>query len=120
MLVFVSRMDDTINVSGLNVYPKDVEDAVMLMPGISDAVAFRKPDRFAGERVTLIFSAAEAINPLSVREWCSRNLASHQLPMEILQVGAVPRQPNGKISRRQVAEMHQAGAFAAPAMEAAQ
>ncbi len=120
MLVFVSRMDDTINVSGLNVYPKDVEDAVMLMPGISDAVAFRKPDRFAGERVTLIFSAAEAINPLSVREWCSRNLASHQLPMEILQVGAVPRQANGKISRRQVAEMHQAGAFAAPAMEAAQ
>jgi fatty-acyl-CoA synthase len=120
MLVFVSRMDDTINVSGLNVYPKDVEDAVMLMPGISDAVAFRKPDRFAGERVTLIFSATEAINPLSVREWCSRNLASHQLPMEILQVGAVPRQANGKISRRQVAEMHQAGAFAAPAMEAAQ
>lgn len=120
MLVFVSRMDDTINVSGLNVYPGDVEDAVMLMPGITDAVAFRKADRFAGERVSLIFSAGQTVNPQAVREWCGANLASHQLPMEILQVSEVPRQGNGKISRRQIAEMHQAGAFTTQPMEAAQ
>lgn len=111
MLVFISRLDDTINVSGLNVYPKEVEDVVMAMQGISDAVVFRKPDRFAGERVGLIFSAPEPVAPQKLREWCIRNLAGHQVPAEILQVGAIPRQANGKISRREVAALHEQGQF---------
>ncbi|NUS67315.1 MAG: AMP-binding protein [Ensifer adhaerens] len=119
MLVFVSRLDDMINVSGLNVYPKDVEDAVMAMPAVTDAVAFRKADRFAGERVALIFSAEVPVAPQAVREWCSRHLASHQLPMEILQIDAVPRQANGKISRRDVAVRHLAGEFNKPIAGAA-
>ncbi|KQX57151.1 MULTISPECIES: AMP-binding protein [unclassified Ensifer] len=119
MLVFVSRLDDMINVSGLNVYPKDVEDAVMAMPAITDAVAFRKADRFAGERVALLFSAEAPVAPQAVREWCSRHLASHQLPMEILQIDAVPRQANGKISRRDVAARHLAGEFNKPIAGAA-
>lgn len=119
MLVFISRMDDMINVSGLNVYPKDVEDAVMAMPAVTDAVAFRKSDRFAGERVALLFSASETVAPQAVREWCSRHLTSHQLPMEILQIGEIPRQANGKISRREVAARHAAGEFATPVAGAA-
>lgn len=119
MLVFVSRLDDMINVSGLNVYPKDVEDAVMAMPAVTDAVAFRKADRFAGERVALLFSAEAPVAPQAVREWCSRHLASHQLPMEILQIDAVPRQANGKISRRHVAARHLAGEFNKPIAGAA-
>lgn len=119
MLVFLSRVDDMINVSGLNVYPKDVEDVVMAMPGIMDAVAFRRSDRFAGERVALLFSASEPVAPQAVREWCSRQLASHQLPMEMLQVDAVPRQANGKISRREVASRYLAGEFSPAAAGAA-
>ncbi|OCP35308.1 AMP-binding protein [Ensifer sp. LC163] len=119
MLVFVSRMDDMINVSGLNVYPRDVEDAVMAMAGVSDAVAFRMGDRFAGERVALLFSASETIAPQAIRAWCSLNLASHQLPMDIRQVDTIPRQANGKISRREVAARHATGEFAKPIAGAA-
>ena len=119
MLILVSRLDDMINVSGLNVYPKDVEDAVMAMPAVTDAVAFRKADRFAGERVALLFSAEAPVAPQAVREWCSRHLASHQLPMEILQIDTVPRQANGKISRRDVAARHLAGEFNKPIAGAA-
>ncbi|WP_117190188.1 AMP-binding protein [Rhizobium terrae] len=115
MLVFLSRMDDMINVSGLNVYPGDVEDAVMAMPAITDAVAFRKADRFAGERVALLYSAGLPVTPNDVREWCSRHLASHQLPMEMIEVAEIPRQGNGKISRRDVAARHAAGEFGTPA-----
>lgn len=38
-------------------------------------------------------------------------LAPHQLPTEIVQVDAVPRQANGKISRREVAARFAAGEF---------
>ncbi|WP_439617844.1 IucA/IucC family protein [Shinella sp.] len=119
MLVFISRLDDMINVSGLNVYPKDVEDAVMVMPDVTDAVAFRREDRFAGERVGLLFSASEIVAPNAVRAWCAERLAGHQLPTEILQVPAVPRQANGKISRRDVAARFAAGEFT-PNKEAAE
>lgn len=119
MLVFVSRLDDTINVSGLNVYPREVEDVVMSMPAVTDAVAFRKADTLAGERVGLLFSASERLDGPTVRQWCAQNLASHQLPMEIVQVDAIPRQANGKISRREVAAQHAAGQFTALAREVA-
>jgi fatty-acyl-CoA synthase len=117
MLVFIARMDDTINVSGLNVYPQDVEDVVMAMPDVTDAVAFRMADRFAGERVGLLFSATRHIAPGDIRAWGARNLSSHQIPMEIIQTAAVPREANGKISRRRVAELHARGSIAPVAPE---
>jgi 3,4-dihydroxybenzoate---[aryl-carrier protein] ligase len=110
-LVFVARLDDTINVSGLNVYPKEVEDAAMSMPMLTDAVAFRIADRFAGERVGLLFSVDRPVAMPDLRDWCARHLASHQVPMEFVQVDAVPRQANGKISRREIARLYADGAL---------
>jgi 3,4-dihydroxybenzoate---[aryl-carrier protein] ligase len=119
MLVFLSRLDDLINVSGLNVYPKEVEDVVMTLGGIGDAVVFRKQDAFAGERVALLFSADHAVDRAQLRQWCAERLASHQMPTEVVQVERIPRQANGKISRRDVAARYEAGEFAAARTEAA-
>jgi len=105
-LVFVSRLDDTINVSGLNVYPGEVEDAAMAHPDVSDAVAFRIADPFAGERVGLIVVGERRIDETGLRDWCRANLAGHQTPAAILQVAAAPRQANGKVSRREVAALY--------------
>lgn len=116
MLVFVARLDDTINVSGLNVYPQEVEDAVMGLPGVTDAVAFRKADPFAGERVALVFTARDPIALAQVRTWCRDRLAAHQQPADIRQVVSLPRKANGKISRREVAELIAQGDL--PALEA--
>ncbi|ORE92650.1 IucA/IucC family protein [Stappia sp. 22II-S9-Z10] len=109
-LIFLSRLDDTINVAGLNVYPGEVEDAVMAMDGIADAVAFRLADPFAGERVGLIYSGAR-LDEASVRAWCSQKLARHQVPAVAQQVDAIPRQANGKINRREVATRYAAGEY---------
>lgn len=103
MLMFVSRLDDTINVAGLNVYPQEVEDVAMALPGVSDAVAFRRTDRFAGERVALLFAAAPEVTDQALRDWCRENLAAHQQPGELIRTDVLPRMANGKISRRAVA-----------------
>lgn len=108
-LVFVARLDDTINVSGLNVYPKEVEDVVMAMPGVTDAVVFRLQDSLAGERVAVAFSAEHSIAPVALRNWCIKNLAAHQVPMETVRLARLPRQANGKISRREIASLYAAG-----------
>jgi len=102
MLTFVARADDMINVAGLNVYPQDVERCVMNLDGVDDAVAFRLEDPHAGDRVGLIYSGV-SVGQDAVRRHCQAELAGFQQPTVIEHVATVPRQANGKISRRQVA-----------------
>jgi fatty-acyl-CoA synthase len=101
-LTFTTRADDMINVAGLNVYPQDVERCVMAMDGVTDAVAFRLDDAHAGDRVGLIYSGVGVAED-TVRTHCRSQLAGFQHPTIVEHVSAVPRQANGKISRRDVA-----------------
>lgn len=101
MLVFTARADDMINVAGLNVYPQDVEKAVMALPGVSDAVAFRLPDPHSGARAGLLYSGTASED--TIRQACRTALADYQQPALIQQLPALPRQANGKISRREIA-----------------
>jgi len=111
MLVFISRLDDTVNVSGLNVYPRDVEDQAIAVDDVTDAVAFRVPDSFAGERVALVYSANRMMPSSELRERLIAVLQPHQVPMHLVQVAEVPRQANGKISRREIARRFLDGEF---------
>jgi len=103
-LYFVSRLDDMINVSGINVYPGEVEEVVLQMPGVVDAVCFRRKHGFGNDQVCLRFVANEDLAERAVREWCAQSLASHQVPTVVKRVDAIPRLPNGKISRKALAE----------------
>lgn len=103
-LYFVSRLDDMINVSGLNVYPSEVEEIVLALPGVTDAVVYKRSHGFGQDQVCLQFVAGEELSHQRVRAWCAERLASHQVPMSIAQVETIPRLPNGKVSRRALAE----------------
>jgi len=107
-LHFISRIDEMINVSGLNVYPAEVEKVVMDMPGISDAVVFKKSHAFGNDQVCLQFVAEESIVEKSIddkdiRSWCSNYLNKYQVPIQITQVEKIDRLPNGKVSRKALA-----------------
>lgn len=103
-LFFVARLDDTINVAGLNVYPQEVEDVLLDYPLITDVVVFKKQDAYAGERASLKFVAREAVDFNHLRAWCAKHLAPHQVPHDFEQVAEIPRLPNGKINRKSLAQ----------------
>ncbi|MEN3794263.1 AMP-binding protein [Fulvimarina sp. MAC3] len=102
LLHFDARLDDTIIVSGLNVYPREVEDVALSMPGVGDAVVFGLDDALAGGRVALIFEGTTSVSEAALGAWCIGRLAAHQRPREIRRVPEIPRGPTGKISRREV------------------
>ncbi|MEC7815798.1 MAG: AMP-binding protein [Pseudomonadota bacterium] len=102
-LHFTARMDDTINVAGINVYPGDVESVVLSFPGVREAVAFKQPDTLAGERVALAVVDDENLDTNELRHWCRERLSPHQMPAVIHQMASIPTLPNGKISRRHLA-----------------
>lgn len=112
-LHFVSRIDEMINVAGFNVYPSEVEEVILTMPGIRDAVIFKKTRGFGGDQVCLQFVSDEEISADAVRDFCAGKLAAHQTPMNIARVETIPRLPNGKISRKALALESAANALTA-------
>lgn len=109
-LCFVARQDDTIIVSGLNVYPKDVEDVVLSHPDIDDAVLFKVQDRSTGYRAYLQFCAPHRYSnedKAALRSWCHKQLATYQVPFDFIQVDAIKRLPNGKVNRNEIAKNFQ-------------
>lgn len=103
-LHFVSRVDEMINVAGFNVYPGEVEEVVLEMPGLRDAVVFKRSRGFGGDQVCLQFVSDDEIPADAIREFCSGRLAVHQIPMNIERVESIARLPNGKISRKALSE----------------
>ena len=106
-LRFLARMDDTIIVSGLNVYPAEVEDIILQHPQITDAVVFKIDDQFAGQRVCLQYVASPVIEPAMLRQWCSQHLALFQVPQVLQPVEEIKRMANSKVNRKQLAQNHQ-------------
>lgn len=102
-LHFISRIDEMINVAGLNVYPAEVEKVVMDMPAITDAVVFKKSHAFGNDQVCLQFIAEQEIADENIRSWCSQYLNKYQVPLQISQVEKIDRLPNGKVSRKALA-----------------
>ncbi len=103
-LYFIARLDDTIIVAGLNVYPQDVEEIVLTHPDITDAVVFKIDDPYAGQRICLYYTSDRVLEAQYVRSLCRLHLSSHQIPHVLKQVNTIERMPNGKISRKELAE----------------
>ena len=104
-LRFVSRVDDMINVSGFNVYPAEVEEVVLAMPGVRDAVVYRRAFALGNDQVCLRFVCERPVPAPQVRAWCASRLASYQVPMRIEQVDRIEKLPSGKVNRRALAEL---------------
>ncbi len=102
ILSFLARIDDTINVAGLNVYPQEVENVLMDEPRIVEAVVYKKQDHLSGERVCALYVSDVPIDHIELREWCRKFLAPHQIPVEFVFVHEIEKLPNGKISRKKL------------------
>ena len=81
-LQFAGRMDDTINVAGVNVDPLEVEEVVLEFPGISEAVVYKRGDAYAGERVCVKFVAETSVDTAQLRRFCAANLSPFAVPLE--------------------------------------
>lgn len=103
-LHFISRIDDMINIAGLNVYPAEVENIVLTFPDIEDAVVFKRQNSLGNEQICLHFIAKNTIDGKTLRQWCRNKLATHQIPMNIIQVNNIDKLANGKINRKKLAE----------------
>ena len=99
----VDRKKDMVLVSGFNVYPNEVEDVVMQMPGVAECAVVGVPDEKTGEAVKLVIVKRDpALTEEQVREFCRSNLTGYKQPRVIEFRTDLPKTPVGKILRREL------------------
>lgn len=103
-LRLLGRMDDLINVSGRKVLPSAVEQVLLELPGVAEAVVYRGRHPVMGERVQALVVPSRPLQEREVLAWCRERLPEYQTPSRIRLVDRIPRLPSGKISRRRLTE----------------
>ncbi|HJS32762.1 MAG TPA: long-chain fatty acid--CoA ligase, partial [Alphaproteobacteria bacterium] len=113
-IYIVDRIKDLILSGGFNVYPRMVEEAILLHPAVNEAAVCGVPDRHRGEIVKAFVTLREGqkLTGPELRDFLRDKLAPFQTPRRIEFRTALPRTPIGKISRKDLrtAEMSAAAA----------
>ncbi len=100
------RKDDLILSSGFNIYPGEIEEALMRHPKVKDAAAVGVPDRIKGQAVVAVIALKQGMegDKQEFLKYCKDNMPDYRLPKAILFREEIPRDPAGKILRRIVRE----------------
>jgi fatty-acyl-CoA synthase len=96
------RKRDMIISGGVNVYPAEVEEVLARHPGVSEATVVGVPDEEWGERVRA-FVVPRRDHPVAESEvvaYCKRELAGPKVPREVVFLDELPKNPTGKVLKR--------------------
>lgn len=100
-LKLVDRKKDMIIVSGFNVYPNEVEDAVMRHKGVRECIAVGVPDERKGEAVKLYVSLHDkSLTEADIIAYCREQLTGYKVPSHIEIRDELPKSSVGKLLRR--------------------
>lgn len=111
-LYLVDRKGEMIISGGYNIYPREIEDTIAMLPGVAEVAVVGVQDPEWGQRVVALYSVREgaAVTPDDVLEHCKAHVASYKKPKEIRIVASFPLQATGKISKKQLRADLEAGA----------
>jgi long-chain acyl-CoA synthetase len=99
------RKKDMITVSGFKVYPNEVEDVAVKLPGVFEAAAVAEPDERSGEVVALyVVRKDPSLTAEQVISHIRQHLTSYKVPRHVYFRADLPKSNVGKILRRELRE----------------
>ncbi|MGW1024601.1 acyl-CoA synthetase [Streptomyces sp. NPDC002577] len=108
------RKIDMIISGGVNIYPAEIEAALLTHPAVADAAAFGIPHDDWGEEVKAVVQAAEGHEPgdalaADILAHCEQQLAGYKRPKSVDFIASMPRDPNGKLYKRRLRDPYWEG-----------
>ena len=102
--VFVGRHSEMIKRAGINVSPAEVENVLLLHPGVESAGVVGVPDRERGERVIAYVVAKAGHMPTAAEllAHCRAAASKYKIPDRIEVTSSLPTTPTGKLQRREL------------------
>ncbi|MGH9090514.1 MAG: AMP-binding protein [Acidimicrobiales bacterium] len=103
-LFIADRRTDLIVTGGVNVYPAEVESALAADPDVVDSAVIGLPDERMGQRVHAIVElrAGAPADPDGLLARLADRLAPYKRPRTVELVDALPREPDGKVRKREL------------------
>ncbi|MEH3076749.1 MAG: long-chain fatty acid--CoA ligase [Quadrisphaera sp.] len=114
-LVIADRLKDMIISGGENVYPAEVENALMGLPGVTGAAVIGLPHERWGEvpHAVVTLAPGASLDAATVVERLSASLARYKVPRTLEVVAELPRTASGKVPKRLLRQRQVAGAAGA-------
>lgn len=105
-LYFIGRKDDMIKTSGYRVSPSEVEEIVYATGEVNEAAALGIPHPTLGQGILVAITRNQNHDPDidKIISTCKQHMASFMVPQRIEVIDHMPKNPNGKIDRKQLAQ----------------
>ena len=102
VVTVVDRKKDMIKTGGENVSSREVEEAIYLLPGVSEVAVIGLPDPRWIETVTAVVvpKAGAELSEAMILAHCRERLAHYKAPKKAILVEALPKNPSGKVLKR--------------------
>lgn len=103
-LYITGRKKEMLIVGGENVFPREIEEVLNLHPSVAASAVVGKADDMRGE-VPIAFVEIQddaTFHETELRNFVRERIAQYKVPREIRQIDALPRNPTGKILRREL------------------
>ncbi|MCU1234590.1 MAG: AMP-dependent synthetase and ligase, partial [Candidatus Solibacter sp.] len=96
------RLKDMVIVGGCNVYPAEVENALLGHSAVTEAAVFGIPDAVLGERVraAVVRNPGSPVSATELMARCRETLAGYKVPAEIEFIAELPKNRTGKVLKR--------------------
>ena len=107
-LYLTDRVANTIISGGVNIYPREAEDVLILHPAVRDVGVVGVPDDDMGQRAVAFVQPEPGIGPdaalaAELVAWCRARLSHYKCPTEVRFLDELPRLPTGKLLKRALA-----------------
>jgi long-chain acyl-CoA synthetase len=108
-LFIVDRKKDLIKMSGFQVWPREIEEAVAAHPAVAEVGVAGVMDATKGEsvRAWVVIRAGHAVTEAELREFCRGRLAPYKVPAHVEFRTELPKTMVGKVLRRVLREEHE-------------
>lgn len=101
-LYITGRLKEMLIIGGENVFPREIEEVLNAHPSVMESGVVGVHDPMRGELPVAFVQLKEgqSFDEPSIRAWCRERLAGYKVPAQIICLAELPRNPTGKILRR--------------------
>ncbi len=103
-LTLVDRSKDLIISGGSNIYPREVEEALLTHPGVREVAVIGEPDADWGENVVAVAVVKPGTDADALDAHCLQQIARFKRPKRYVFVDELPKNATGKVLKRELRE----------------
>ncbi|MBX3027197.1 AMP-binding protein [bacterium] len=107
-LFIADRRTDLVISGGANVYPAEVEGVLAAHPAVADVAVIGVPDPDLGKSVLAVVELRSGATATAedLIAFCRRDLSHYKCPRRVELVASLPREPQGKVRKRELIERY--------------